>query len=36
MCAVTIRPWLLVVVVTLLFVANAINIGADLGAMADA
>jgi NRAMP (natural resistance-associated macrophage protein)-like metal ion transporter len=28
--------WLLNVVVTLLFVANAINIGADLGAMADA
>jgi NRAMP (natural resistance-associated macrophage protein)-like metal ion transporter len=29
-------PWLLNVVVTLLFVANTINIGADLGAMADA
>ena len=28
--------WLLHVIVTLLFVANTINIGADLGAMADA
>src|SRR4249919_516172 len=28
--------WLLNVVVTLLFIANTINIGADLGAMADA
>ena len=29
-------PWLLNVVVALLFIANTINIGADLGAMADA
>src|SRR5204863_3080765 len=29
-------PWLLNAAVTLLFVANTINIGADLGAMADA
>ena len=28
--------WLLQVIVTLLFIANAINIGADLSAMADA
>jgi hypothetical protein len=29
-------PWLLTTIVMLLLVANAINIGADLGAMADA
>ncbi|KWV48727.1 iron transporter [Bradyrhizobium macuxiense] len=29
-------PWLLVVVVTLLFIANTVNIAADLSAMADA
>jgi NRAMP (natural resistance-associated macrophage protein)-like metal ion transporter len=29
-------PWLLYLVITLLFVANTINIGADLAAMADA
>jgi len=29
-------PWLLYLIVTLLFVANTINIGADLAAMADA
>ena len=28
--------WLLQIIVTLLFIANAINIGADLSAMADA
>ena len=32
----TIPNWLLQIIVTLLFIANAINIGADLGAMADA
>ena len=30
------RNWLLQIIVTLLFIANAINIGADLSAMADA
>jgi Mn2+/Fe2+ NRAMP family transporter len=29
-------PWLLTAIVTMLLIANAINIGADLGAMADA
>src|SRR5580704_11198242 len=29
-------PWLLTTIVMLLLIANAINIGADLGAMADA
>jgi Mn2+/Fe2+ NRAMP family transporter len=29
-------PWLLTGIVVLLLIANAINIGADLGAMADA
>jgi Mn2+/Fe2+ NRAMP family transporter len=29
-------PWLLTAIVSLLLIANAINIGADLGAMADA
>jgi Mn2+/Fe2+ NRAMP family transporter len=29
-------PWLLTAIVALLLIANAINIGADLGAMADA
>ncbi len=36
MCAGIIRRWLLNVVVALLFIANTINIAADLGAMADA